>query len=80
MGSLGPGVHKVLYEPSEHLWHVWCLILNTILPLLLTFGGFSFALGYGVSFFGEIQHSPVNGCSAATCNFGVLTEEEHTSF
>ena len=24
-------------------------------------------------FFGGIQHSPVNGCSAANCNFGVLT-------
>ena len=30
--------------------------------------------------FGEIQHSPVNGCSAASCNFGVLTgEDEHMS-
>ena len=32
--SLGPGVHKVLFEPSEHLWWVWSLILNVILPLL----------------------------------------------
>ena len=32
-------------------------------------------------FFGGIQHSPVNGCSAASCNFGVLTgKDEHTSF
>ena len=32
-------------------------------------------------FFGQIQHSPVNGCSAASCNFGVLTGENgHTSF
>ena len=23
VGSLGPGVHKVLFEPSEHLWQVW---------------------------------------------------------
>ena len=31
-------------------------------------------------FFGEIQHSPVDGCSAASCNFGVLAgEDEHTS-
>ena len=30
--SLGPGVHKVLFEPSEHLWWVWSLILNVILP------------------------------------------------
>ena len=25
---LGSGVHKVLYEPSEHLWWVWGLIPN----------------------------------------------------
>ena len=32
-------------------------------------------------FFGGIQHSPVNDCSAVSCNFGVLTgEDEHTSF
>ena len=31
--------------------------------------------------FGGIQHSPVNDCLAASCNFGVLTgEDEHTSF
>ena len=23
MGSLGPGPHKVLFEPSKHLWQVW---------------------------------------------------------
>ena len=57
-----PGVHKVLFEPSEHLWQVWSLILNMILPLLPSFWGFSFALGCGVSFFGGIQHSPVKGC------------------
>ena len=32
MGS--PGEH-IFCEPSEHLWQVWGLILNTILPLLL---------------------------------------------
>ena len=43
--------------------------------------GFSFALGHGVSFFGGFQHSPVDGCSAASFNFGVLTgEDEHMSF
>ena len=44
--------------------------------------GFSFAFGHGLSlFFSGIQHSPVEGCSAASCNFGVLTGEvEHTSF
>ena len=50
VGSLGPGAHKVLFKPSEHLWQVWGLILNVILPLLLSCWGFSFALGYGVSF------------------------------
>ena len=35
VGSLGPGARDVLFEPSEHLWQVWGLILNTILPLLL---------------------------------------------
>ena len=29
-----PGVHKVLFEPSEYLWWVWGLIVNVILPLL----------------------------------------------
>ena len=43
--------------------------------------GFSFALGGGVSFFGGVQHSPVNGCSAASCNFGILAgEDERMSF
>ena len=30
VGSLGPGAHKVLFEPSECLWWVWDLILNAI--------------------------------------------------
>ena len=46
-----PGVHKVLFEPSECLWWVCCLFLNTISPLLLSFWGLSFALGHGVYFF-----------------------------
>ena len=51
------------------------LILNVIFPLLPSFWVFPFALGHGVSVFGGIQHSPVDGCSAAICNFGVLTRE-----
>ena len=32
-------------------------------------------------FFSGIQHSPVNGCLAMSCNFGVLSgENEHISF
>ena len=35
----------------------------------------------GIFFLGGIQHSPVNGCSAASCNFGVLAgEDERMSF
>ena len=54
VGSLGPGAHKVLFEPSERLCQVWGLILNAISPLLLSCWGFSFALGGGASFFGGI--------------------------
>ena len=42
--------------------------------------GFSFVLGCGVSFFGEFQLPSVDGCSAASCAFGVLAEGEHTCF
>ena len=80
-GVSGSWCTQGLFEPSEHLWQVWGLILNVILPLLPSCWGFSFALGCGASLFGGIQHSPVDGCSATSCNFGVLTgEDEHTSF
>ena len=36
VGSLGPSAHKVLFEPSKHLWWVWGLILNMISPLLMS--------------------------------------------
>ena len=61
VGSLGPDEHMVLFEPSGWLRRVWGLILNVILPLLPSFGGFSFALRNGISFLGGIQHSPVDG-------------------
>ena len=57
------------------------LILYVIFPLLPFCWAFSFALGCGVSFFGGIQPSPVDGCSAVSFSFGVLTgEDECTSF
>ena len=59
LGSLGPGAHKVQFEPSKSLWWVWGLILNAVSPLLPSSWGFSFALGPGVSYFGRIQCSPV---------------------
>ena len=83
VGSLGPGAHKVLFEPSEHLWQVWGVIVNTISVLLTSCWGFScLDIGYFFFFFfGGIQHCPVNGCSAASCNFGVFEgEDEHMSF
>ena len=80
-GISGPWCAQGLFEPSECLCWVWGLILNMISPLLSSFCGFSIALGCGVSFFGDIQHSPVNGYSAVSCYFGVLTgEDELTSF
>ena len=70
-----------MFEPSESLWWVWGLILNVTLPLLSSYWGLFFALGYRVSFFGGIQHSPIDGCLAASCNFGVLAGEvERMSF
>ena len=54
--------------------------LNVISPLLPSCWGFSFAFGHGVSFFGRIQLSPVDGCSVVSCNFGILTEDELMSF
>ena len=81
VGSLGPGTTKVLFEPPEHLWRVWDLILNAITPLLPSCWGFFFAHGCGVSFYGGIQHSAVDGCSAVSYNFGVLAgEDEFMSF
>ena len=80
VGSLGPGAHKIWFEPSEHLWQILGLILNMVSPLLPSCWGVSFARGYGVSFFGGIEHSPVNGCLTVRCNFGVLTGDECTSF
>ena len=71
MGSLGPGAHKVLFEPPSVSGRYGVLILNVLSPFLPFYWGFSFG----------IQHSPVDGCSAASCNFGVLAgEDECTCF
>lgn len=48
---------------------------NVTAPLLLSHCHLSFVLGHGESFFGRFQHPPVNGCSAASCNFGVTAED-----
>ena len=60
---------------------VWDLILLWLYPLLLSHCSFFFVFGCGISFFGGFQYPPVNGCSTASCNFGVLTGgDEHMSF
>ena len=80
-GVSEPWCAQGLLEPSKRLWQVRGSILNVISPLLQSCWGFSYALGRWVSFFGGIQRSPVDGCSAVSCNFGVFTgEDEHTSF
>ena len=89
-GVSGSWCVQGLFEPSEHLWRVQCLILNVISPLLPSCWGFSFALGCGISFFGWIRQFLVNGCPAVSCSFGVLVlqsnlgvlagGDEHTSF
>ena len=48
-GVPGSWCSQGLFEPSEHLWQVWGLILNVILSLLPFCWGFSFFLGRGVS-------------------------------
>ena len=65
-----------LFVPSECLSLVWVLILNTICLAGLLLCPWTWGI-----FFGGIQHSPVDWCSAASCNFGVLAEEDEcTSF
>ena len=45
--------------------------LTMTVPLALSYCSF-FVFGHGISFFGGFQHSPVNDCSRAGCDFGVL--------
>ena len=68
------------FEPPELLWQIWGLILNTVSLLLLSFGASPLSLDVEYLFFGGIQHSPVDGCPAASCNFGVLAGEDERTF
>ena len=78
--SLGPETHKGLFEssksPASMGFDTKCnFAVSTI------FLGFLLCPWTWGIFFGGIQHSPLNGCSAASCNFGVLVEEDEcTSF
>ena len=69
------------------VWALWSSLVGTGFDSICDFScppscwGFFFAPGHWVSFFGRILLSPVDGCLAASCNFGVLTEEDEcTSF
>ena len=61
-GILGSWCAQGLFEPSEHLWREWGLILNVNSPLQQSCWGFSFALGHGVS---------LHSCSSAYLLNGV---------
>ena len=78
--SGGPWCHQVWFVFSKLLCRIWGLILNVIVPFLPFCCSF-FTRGHGLSFLDRFQHSPVDGCSADSCDFGFLTgEDEHTSF
>ena len=66
-GVPGSWCSQDLFEPSEHLWQEWGLILNMILPLLPSCWGFSFALGHGISpqSCSSAMQPPLQCCTAA---------------
>ena len=76
---LHPGVRDILFKPSECLWLVWGLILKVILPLLPSFFGLLLCPWMWSIFF-WCQHFAADGYSAASCNFGVFTEDECICF
>ena len=45
------------FEPSEHLWWEWGLILNAILPLVPSCGASPLPLDMGYLFFGWVNGS-----------------------
>ena len=45
-----------------------------------TISQFFFVFGHGVSFFDGFQHSPVDGCSIASCDFGALAGADECTF
>ena len=59
MWSLCPGAHKVCLSPPRSLAGMRFDSKHDFAPPTLLLG-LSFALGCGVSFFGGIQHSPVD--------------------
>ena len=73
-GVSGSWCTQGLFEPSEHLWQEWSLILNAILPLLPSCWGLS-ALGHGVSphsHFSATQPPLQHRAAALTAIFNLL--------
>ena len=77
VGSLGPGVNKFLFEPSECLWRIWGLILNEISPSYHLAGasplpvdvGYLFLLGSDILLLMVVQHfSSVAQSCLTLCN------------
>ena len=54
--------------------HPVSMVFNLIMivPLLPSCCGFFFVFGHEASFFGGFQCSSVDGCSTASCNFGII--------
>ena len=71
---------------TRFVWVLWTSLVGTGFDSKHDFApqpscwGFYFAPGHEVSFFDGIQHFPVDGCSAASCNFGVLAGDQLMSF
>ena len=72
---------------TTFVWALWVSLMSRGFDSKCDFAPPTILLGlllcpwmWGIFFFGRIQHSPVDGCSAAICNFGVLVEVECTSF
>ena len=81
VGSLGPGEHIVLFEPSEHLWRVLGFDSKCdFVPPTILLGLLLFPWTWGIFFFLMGANILLSGCPAASCNFGVLTGDESTIF
>ena len=66
--SVSPSPLKViLSNPAGPQGHIPTVLLQLLLCL------------QGI-FFGGFHHSPVSGCSTASCDFGALAEDENSSF
>ena len=79
VGSLGPYVHKVCLSPLSISGRCGFDYKCDFAPPTILLGLLLCPWKWCI-FLGGIQHSPVDGCSAASCNFGALTGDEHTSF